>query len=275
MQTFKQFVTEQNKPVEQGKLDAFGIPCALVNWRRNGSIGPDGVPAALITKPVRKPVQEKAGEPAHPEHVGGYYGDKEEWDEKYDNGHIGHGGEVHDHLVKADKTVGKEKEHVQAYTRDSTYLNRHLYNKHVDGEHHDSEVHGIPVKEMDKAVTRNKLHHDLHVYSGVTWHPGELAKQHQDRHIHLPAYTSTSLDKGVAHSFATGDKNNQQHVIHFHLKKGQAGKYVEHHTENPGEHEFILPRNTTVKIHPRPDRYYDHLSDTETHVWHAHVVDSK
>jgi len=283
MQTLKQFIAESNRPIEQGKVDASGVPCAMVNWNRNRAVGPDGVPAALVQKPTptKNPepdlVSEKE-EPKHPdampEHLGGYYGDKEEWHDEYDNYKAAKGGyELHNQLVANDKTVGeKEKDHVQAYTRDSSYLNRHLFNKHVDGEKHDEEVRGINIKTMDKAVTRNKLKHDLHVYSGVTWHPGNVAKQHPERHVHLPAYTSTSLDKSVAHGFATGDENNNTHVIHFHLKKGQPGKYVEHHTENPGEQEFILPRNTTVKIHPRPDRYEDAVSGQVTHVWHAHVV---
>jgi len=270
MLKFKQFVTEQAKPVEQGKVDASGLPCALVNWRRNGAIGPDGVPAALITKPTRKAVQEKMDAPETHEHLGGYYGDKEEWDEKWDNHMPGH--ELHDNLVKTDKSVGRDVEDVKSYTRDSAPLNRHLYNRHVDGEQHDDTVKGINVKSFDKTVGRNKLKHDMHVYSGVTWHPGDVAKQHPDRHVHLPAYTSTTLSKDVAHAFATGDSENATHVIHFHLKKGQPGKYVEHHTENPGEHEFIMPRNTTIKIHPRPDRYEDAISGNVTHVWHAHVV---
>jgi hypothetical protein len=280
MQSLKQFITESNRPIEQGKVDASGVPCAMVNWRRTANLGPDGVPAALIQKPTKPTgnkepdlVSEKMEAPEHEEKLGGYYGDKEEWDDEYDNYKAAKGGhELHKQLVENDKSVGKDVDHVKSYTRDSSYLNRHLYNRHVDGEKHDDEVRGINIKAMDKAVTRNKLKHDMHVYSGVTWHPGNVAKQHPDRHVHLPAYTSTSIDKQTAHSFATGDENNQQHVIHFHLKKGQAGKYVEHHTENPGEHEFILPRNTTIKIHPKADRYYDHVSDTETHVWHAHVV---
>jgi hypothetical protein len=267
MQSFKSFVAEQNKPVEQGKV-ANGVPCAVVNWRRKSAT--QSVPAALIDW---SHAPERLSEKHDSAHAGGHYGDISDWHDEYDNDHIGHGGEVHDHLVKHDKGDEHDNSVVNDYTRDSSGLNRHLYNSHVDGEKHKENAGGINVKAMDKAVGKTKLKHDLHTYSGVTFNPGKLAKQHPEGHLHLPAFTSTSIDKETAHGFATGDENEEKHVIHFHLKKGQAMKYAEPHSENPGEHEVILPRNTTWKLHPRPDTYEDNFGDP-TKVWHAHPVET-
>jgi hypothetical protein len=265
MLSFKQYVTEANKPVEQGRV-VNGTPCAVINWRRKGATAPNGVPAALIDFDRTKRVSEK--------HEGGHYGDLSDWHEEYDNSHIGHGGEVHDHLVKHDKGTEADNSVVNDYTRDSSGLNRHLYNSHVDGEKHSESAGGINVKAMDKAVGKTKLKHDMSTYSGTSFNPGKLAKAHPEGHLHLPAFTSTSLDKETAHGFATGDENEHKHVIHFHLKQGQAIKYAEPHSENSGEHEVILPRNTTWKLHPRPDTYEDHFGQP-TKVWHAHPVENK
>src|SRR5579864_5072148 len=150
MLSFKQYVTEQNKPVEQGRM-VNGVPCAVVNWRRKGASTPNGVPAALVDWDRSKRVSEK--------HEGGHYGDLSDWHEEYDNSHIGHGGEVHDLLVKHDKGTEEDHSVTNDYTRDSSGLNRHLYNSHVDGEAHKKFAGGIEVAKMDKAVGKSKLKH--------------------------------------------------------------------------------------------------------------------
>lgn len=267
MKTFRQFVTEQADPIEQGKIDANGYPCVMVNNIRNTGMGPNGVPFALIDN--KRPKAAKVQEKTDPT----YYHDQ--WIEHNDNEHLGHSvHEVHKSLVEKDKSSGNDADHVRAYTNESQWANKGLLRAHHSGETHDAVMGGVHIANMDKAVGRNKLGHDLHTYSGVTFHPGKLAAKHPEGHLHLPAYTSTSIDKETAHGFATGDENEETHVMHFHLKKGQAGKYAEPHSANKGEHEFIMPRGTTVKVNPKPDKYQDNYGGT-THVWHAHVVDKE
>jgi hypothetical protein len=64
-------------------------------------------------------------------------------------------------------------------------------------------------------------------------------------------------------------------VLHIHLKKGQRGLYVGEHSAVGNEHEYLLPRHTTLKVHPTPTILPpgSHFSNMEPiHVWHAHVV---
>lgn len=271
---FKAFVAKSKKPIEQGAM-VNGVPSAVVDpnyaAKRGYGIGPDGVPCAVVDfgdRKKAKPVTEK--------YKGGPDQYTFQWYDHHDNDHIGsHMGEVHDHLVKHDKTVDSDKVHVRAYTHDSQWTNKGLHEHHVEGTKPASQIGGVEIAHLDKALARNKLKQPLHVYSGVRWHPGNVSSKHPEGHIHLPAYTSTSLDKETAHMFAENSHSpdGDRHVIHFHVPKGHTGKYVDHVSGNRGENEFLLPRGTNWKIHPKADSYQH--DDHVLHVWHAHPVDSK
>jgi len=58
----------------------------------------------------------------------------------------------------------------------------------------------------------------------------------------LPLFTSTSLNLYTALFFA----GNKGSLLQFNIKKGQQGYYLGE--RNPGENEFILPRNTKIKV---------------------------
>jgi len=227
----------------------------------------NGVPCAVAEFP-RKKVSEQ-----FPHWVGkGHEGDTNDFLDSNDNEEHGGVSGVHESLSVHDQHDEQDESNVHWYTANSRQRNEYLYRSHVQGN---------PVKaktSMDETLEKNRLPHDLHVYSGVNWHPGDVSAKHSEGHVHLPAYTSTSTDPEVAHSFARDHAEaehgsaDEHHVIHFHLKKGQQGKYVGHTSEVPNESEYILPRNTTIKVHPKPDVYTHPYNDEKTFVWHAHPV---
>jgi hypothetical protein len=96
---------------------------------------------------------------------------------------------------------------------------------------------------MDSGMERHKTPHKLTVYSGIKYDPGE--KMDKNKIVHHPSYLSTSLDKFTAKGFSNCTTN--KHVLKIHVPKGHPGAYVDHFSENPGEKEFILPRNTKLK----------------------------
>jgi hypothetical protein len=211
-----------------------------------------------------------------------------DWANHNDNAHLGgHLDAVHNAIsIPQDHfTSTPNAEHLKQYTEMSATTNHDLLQKakHEPLKYH--ETHTLlnnKVKAIDKALGSRKLKHDLHVYHGTSqFNPGELAAQHPEGHIKTAAYMSTSIDKRKAAQFSgtrvTHDYPNKgefkpagPHVIHLHLKPKQKGIYMGDHSAFPEEHEFILPRNTTMKIHPEPEVLHN-----GTHVWHAHVVDSK
>lgn len=252
MKSFKQFIKEST---EMGHM-VNGVPCAIIEKPHKGNTS----------------VSE-----SFPHWVGkGHTGDVEDWKDSNDNESEGGHEGVHEMLSAHDHHDEDDAETIHHYTAESRGFNHRLYRNHVNGT---PEKHPF---RIDATVSKNKLPRPIHTYSGVNWHPGEMAAKHPEGHVHLPAFTSTSLDPRVAHSFAQdhgtemarnkGVPHTDNHVIHFHLKAGQPSKYVGHTSEYPDERELILPRDTTIKVHPKPDTYEDEYSGEKTHIWHAHVV---
>ena len=135
-------------------------------------------------------------------------------------------------------------------------------------------MHEDTIKGIDSALKRSKLKDDVHVYHGTNgvFNPGTEAAKHPEGHIKLPAYTSTSISRGIGVSFAQPDSSRDieersSHVIHIHMKKGQHGMYVGSNSKFPREREMILPRNTVLKVHPVPTELENNIK-----VWHAHIV---
>ena len=139
------------------------------------------------------------------------------------------------------------------------------------------------IKHIDGFLKDQKLPHDLHVYHGTEgFDPGKLASKHPKRLIKSAAYMSTSIKKHIAAGFAgsttgtpdgvggftsaNGYNNKNKHILHIHLKKGQRAAYLGSHSNFHEEHEALLPRNTTLKVHHEPTVLVD-----GTKVWHATV----
>lgn len=304
MQSFKSFLNEaRNTYPDQGALDANGLPCVHISHDRSLLKGVPGVDPSVpdVAGPGDKLAGPEAAEAAAlaslKEGRGGDLDLSKSWEKRNDNDHI---GPTHDHVAAVldatQKREGKDHEHLFRYTDGSHQLNRALHQAHIKGEPAPSHV-GDPlhkksyhhVAALDDALHRNSLHDDVHFYSGVAFHPGKQAAKHADNHIHLPAYTSSSIDKDTAQHFAHAggyrhpeikghDKDGTEihgHIIHFHMKKGQKGAYVGAKSSYSTEREFLVPRNTTIKVHPRPERYQDAKTGKHYHVWHARVVDPK
>lgn len=261
MKTFKRYLKENTEPV-QGQLDSMGRPCVVISHTR------------------RKSVTESEGKSSH----------LMDWVDKNDNAHISH----HQHQIgeKLHKDQGEsEPEHgnprheaIKTYTHDSRSLNKGLLEHHLRNEEPPEHFEDHTVAHMDAATNHHSLKTPLHVYSGTSFDVGAVAAKHPDRHIHLPAFTSTSTTKMTASSFShllpdEHGQNYTHHIIHFHLPVGHKGVYVgETHNENefssiPGEREFILPRKQTMKIGENPDVH--HYNGTQFHIWHAHPVETK
>jgi hypothetical protein len=176
---------------------------------------------------------------------------------------------------------------VEMYTTYSRHVNRTLLKHYEAGYDDPPKVDEHNIHKLDQAIGHNKLKHDLHVYSGVGFHPGEKCEMCHKGNLHLPAYTSTSICKKTATVFShaiegTTDKYNHEpvnHVLHIHLKKGQKGLYVGKHSNyDQNEYEYILPRHTTLKVHPKPSVVPEggHAgNDYKTYIWHAHVIPSE
>ena len=182
------------------------------------------------------------------------------------------------HLNKHDN---KTKKHIREYTDYSKTLNKKLINRHKfkTGNASDNSLFDRnefnQIKHLDK-VTKKPIGHEVHVYSGIGFDPHKHMNPEHNT-IHLPAYTSTTHDKQIAHDFVAShykDDVTHHHILHIHMKPTDKAAHVSHLSKHPSEYETILPRNTTLKVHPTPD-ILDHEDDNFgkriTHVWHATI----
>lgn len=175
-----------------------------------------------------------------------------------------------------------DKTHIYRYTAASRPLNKMLYAAHQENKAPDTRfpvsgnynfTHNVPA--LDAAITRNKLKHELVSYSGVSWNPLNKITDFSNPKIHLPAYTSTTLDKKTALQFAKSNKkgNTQDiHILKIHHPEGSAGTYTHDDpsiTHYELENEFITPRKTSLKIETTPHVFKDD-DGNNVHVWTAH-----
>lgn len=262
MKTFKQFVNDG--VVNKNKN---GVPTAIVDFgKRSGK--PFKTTNAIIDFGNRK------GKPKLNEDADG----DSPWIEHH-NENAAYGGTHHEqhNALHASQTNNKLGEHSQAYSKWSADLNKSLLKHSNEGREHpktfQDDIHHYDLKKLDEEIAEHKLPHKLHVYSGVGFDPQKLSSAHPEGHIHLPAYTSSSINKDIAREFASGaafGKNEGRHILHMELPKGHTGKYLGENSENYHESEFMLPRGMTIKVHPNPKKIK--RLGREYHVHKATVV---
>jgi hypothetical protein len=270
MKTFKFFVEEKNKE----------IPCVIIHQGEHS-----------ISKSDIKEAWGEGNEWVH----------SEADHKKHDKALAKISNDANSHIGKTSGIVQKEMEQrhsfsrmvpnsvsldemnaVKKYTNHSRTLNDTLYNSHVDKKPLDG-YYTNKIKDLDSAVTRYKLHTPLTVFSGVKFHPEKEASKTPSRQVHLPAYTSTSLDLPVARQFASAHAPNpddhesdrtEHHVLAIHLPKDHHGLYIGKMSKHRGEKEFLLPRHTRLRISSKPPIIATHptLKGHTVHVWDAHVV---
>jgi hypothetical protein len=216
---------------------------------------------------------------------------------------------VHDHLQPSEEKWEKalkphEREAVQDYTGSSVSSNRELidtahgrpsnYDHHPDDDtwtkdwkNNNKVRHEKLIKGLDSVLNRSKVPRNLTVYHGINaassekFNPGEVASQHPDRHVRMPAYLSTTVDPHIASAFAKPErwegfdkKPATTHILRINLKRGQKGyRYVGNRSAIAGEREGILKRDSVLKIAEHPTVVHHSETGGKIHVWDAHVVD--
>jgi hypothetical protein len=216
---------------------------------------------------------------------------------------------VHEHLDPPEEKWNRalkphEKEAVAEYTASSVSSNRELidraHGRPSNFEHKPDDstwdkdwktgrkaAHEKITKGLDSVLNRSKVPRNLTVFHGINatssekFNPGELASQHPDRHVRMPAYLSTTVDPHIASAFAkpekyvgTEKKPTTTHMLRINLKRGQKGyRYVGDRSSINGEREGILKRDSVLKISEHPTIVHHPETGGHIHVWDAHVVD--
>jgi hypothetical protein len=202
-----------------------------------------------------------------------------------------------------------KRKRVRPYTTDSSDLNRALIDMHgekrdpnekanhawaaqqwanrfawkISKSHmneHISHTHNL-LTSMDKEMKRAPaLHKDIHVFTGIgpNFNIKKLREEGNER-VHLPAFTSTSINPHIARGFSW-DSNKKEHkeIIRIKLPAGSKhGSYIGS-TGLEGEQEYVLNRGKTLKFNGAPRwvgiRSKSYSNDQEDYLVHdAEIVD--
>lgn len=177
----------------------------------------------------------------------------------------------------------RDKHFISQYTHNAySGLNENLW-KH--------KLHGEPISNEEEsnygvfASNEEHTHHlskildkmpaareNMTLYAGLH-HSADLEHhiQNTDGIVHIPAFSSTSLNPGVASRFAEGDSKK---ILQIHVKQGQhVGGLISPHSLHRAEAEFLLKPNRLIKIHANPTSYKCPDSGKDVLVYHAHILD--
>lgn len=175
---------------------------------------------------------------------------------------------VHNELQKNLDLDDSDTEAINNYTTSSDHsmVNYKLLNKHKLAPHESEMVSGL-----DRAISKNHAPDDMVVYSGLSKKHSKLLDK-GGVHSH-PSFLSTSINPSSAKSFAN---KNEGDMVEIHVPKGHSGVYVGSQTEHEGEHEFILPRETKLRIHKDKEKVM-HFPDSrgKYRVHYATIEDSE
>jgi hypothetical protein len=171
---------------------------------------------------------------------------------------------LHNKLSNHYKFNDEDIKPIKDYTKDSSRLNAYQWKKKENGYknayHKESEER---TSEMDDILDRHRTPHKLTLFSGTPHDPREA--MNKEKIVNHPAYLSTSLSKKIAKDFSG-------HVLKIHVPKGHPGAYVDHHSYNGSEKEFILPRDTKMKYKFTQEHKLDDGSTVFEH--HMDVIPS-
>jgi hypothetical protein len=196
------------------------------------------------------------------------------WKDHNDNSHLGRDdNEISEKLKEKTKKFdsSEQKNAVKDYTKNSSDVNDSLIEHHKDPTAHINSHHNDKIKGLDTA-TNHPIGHHVSLYSGLGFNPANHITG--ENHVHLPAFTSMTHNKHVADNFAQGKSykfpNEDRHILHLHMRPEDKGIHIPHVSEYDTEHETILPRRTTIKIHHEPEIYHD-SEGKKVHIWHSHI----
>ena len=137
------------------------------------------------------------------------------------------------------------------------------YKPHTD-DSYEQDPHIINLDHLDSALDKNKLTKKLTTYTGVGFDPVDLRNEHM---IHLPSYTSGSLNRAVATKYTNPE---DRHILQIEHDVGHTGMYVGNNKKITPfkDNEFIMPRGINIELHHTPEEHED-TDGTKFKIWKA------
>ncbi len=220
-------------------------------------------------KPVKKDIKEQYWLKHHPEynaHMDGDVADTNRTDSPYFHHANQHLATYKDDNVDASDAIA-------SYTGSrSRFLNAHLLKKSRAKIPHSKKMSGVNIypseipelkridKQLSHAIKLNKTPSDMHVFSGISFTP----EHHKLKSFRLPAYTSTSLAKGVAQNFSMTPPGSAHH--YKNRTKLGSSHYDSSHSDHLAHHAAVKDLEDQYysgKI--KPHEFHDGKGELEKH----------
>lgn len=268
MKTFKQHTKEKKKEEGSGLAPA---PIHFKHFEELVDVQPTGVvPTAIHFKNILK--DKKLNEAKEGSDFKSWMKDRS------DNAHLSkkttrdpHNNEVAKKLDSTNNFSDEHLTHVKNYTggtnevSNSTKINKDL----IKNKGEPSKKHKKTAEGLSNAIDKNRVQHEVHVYSGTSFDP----RQHTDKKGRLKshAFISATHDREVAAGFAQRAARERggygpAHIMKIHLKPGDPATHVSRQSQWKDEHETVVNRNTTLQHH----KTTSHWSPGEERWYHIH-----
>lgn len=168
----------------------------------------------------------------------------------------------------------KDHKYIKNYTLASATMNEELARRAIGEKSKltQSTIAAVDdqARGMRNVCTKHKLDHKFVTYSGVTQDPTHVMI-HQGGHpkehggdgsgalVRTSNFTSSTINPYIAFDFAKDDEhsiynhpneyyNQPRHMLKLTYPEGHPGAYVDHHSSNPSEEEFVSPPGTKIHI---------------------------
>ena len=228
MKSFKEFIKSHNSTAQDNKNGSkdHKIPAVILvpNY--------DDIKKREIEKEKKKELKES---------------NRESIDKPYDT------TELEQHLKnRYNDFTPQERENIQNYSDHSFHLNGHLLASHhlgVQPKQNPTFERTYDLGVMDNLLSRKPIGRRTTLFSGIGFDP--RTQMSKTGHIHLPSYTSTSISPKASYSFAKEGKDydEDKHMLRISASPHDTGAYIGTPSGYIHEREFVLPRNTTLRIH--------------------------
>lgn len=126
----------------------------------------------------------------------------------------------------------------------------------------------LNLNSIDSTIKKNRFEKPLITYHGIGFDPSEILDKNKT--IHLPAYTSGSLNRNIAIRYAKANMHNrnihEMHIIQLKHPQQSTGLYLGN-TEAFTDNEVLLPRHMTIRLDTTPDKYQ--VGEHTVNIWKA------
>lgn len=166
-----------------------------------------------------------------------------------------------------------EQHHIRKYTGEYSATMKDYEQNRATKNSNRVDEHENALHHLQTATEKHKAPEEFHTYTGVRKSPHE-GLQNGNNKFTMFSHTSSSLRPNTAHDFASEDKEANEHyktpgykhLMKIKVKKGEnAGAYIGHHSNAPGEMEFLHTHSKILKVHHEPE--IDH--ENKRVIWHS------